>query len=395
MTDLGLSNWPVYEEDEISAVTNVLLSGQVNYWTGKLCREFEVAFSKFVCCDYGIALANGTVALELALKSLKLKPDDEVIVPARSYFATAGAVVAAGARPVFADIELETQNVSFNTLSKVISKKTKALICVHLSGLPCDMPSIIKFAKANQLFVIEDCAQAHGALIEGISVGSFGDISCWSFCQDKIMSTGGEGGMVTTNNKDFYHFMRSYKDHGKNFEKLEEFKSSSNANFKWVHDSFGSNYRMTEMQAAIGLKQLAKVKNWVVKRRANASLLTNVMKDLSWLRFPEHDSSLYNARYRLFGVVEREILKDARFRDKILKRFRDFGVPCFQGTCPEIYLEQSFVKSGLSPQLRLKNALQLSNRALMFLVHHNLGKEDMERYQGALSDALASLKTEI
>ena len=392
MTDLRLPKWPEYQDDEIDSVRDVLSSGKVNYWTGDICNEFEVKFSQSVGCNFGIALANGTLALELALKSLKLKSGDEVIVPARSYFATAAAVVNVGAKPVFADIELETQNLSLDTISKAISPNTKALICVHLSGLPCDMPTIQKFAKQKKLFVIEDCAQAHGASVNGRSVGSFGDVSCWSFCQDKIMSTGGEGGMVTTNNEDFYFFMRSYKDHGKNFAKVLETQGSSNATFKWVHDGFGSNYRMTEMQAAIGLKQLSKLKTWVRKRRANATLLVDAVGDLPWLGFPKSDLNFFNSRYRLFGMVQHPKSKNQIGRDMVLSRFREFGLPCFQGTCPEIYLEKSFVDNGLRPKQRLKNASELSSRAIMFLVHHNLCDESMERYSNALVEAIASLK---
>ena len=284
MLDGTFSPWPSYSVDEAKAIYNTLLSNKVNYWTGNECRNFEKKFSRYFKCKYSIAVSNGTVALDLALKALNICSGDEVIVPSRTYIASVSCIVNANATPVFADIDPLTQNITAETIELLITSKTKAIICVHLAGLPCEMDSIMKLAKLRNLFVIEDCAQAHGGKYNNKFVGTIGDIGCWSFCQDKIITTGGEGGMVTTNNKSLWHKMWSYKDHGKSYEAV--YNKKHPVGFKWLHESFGTNWRMTEMQAVIGMIQLKKLSEWNRKRLSNAKKSGKLQKNVEGFEYP-------------------------------------------------------------------------------------------------------------
>ena len=338
----------------------------MNYWTGNECRNFENEFSLWSDSEYSIALSNGTVALDLALIALDLK-EDEVIVTPRSFIASVSSVVSVGANPVFADVDLKTGNITAETIEKRITKKTKAIICVHLGGLPCEMDDIMKLAKKNNLFVIEDCAQAHGAKYKGKSVGSIGHIGAWSFCQDKIMTTGGEGGMVTTNSKKLWSLMWAYKDHGKDMESVKAISKGNS--FKWVHNSFGTNWRMTEMQAAIGRIQLKKMDKWNRLRQRNAHEIITALNKFSGLlnvsSLPKYSN---HAFYRVYCSINPNYLKKGWTRDKIIDDINSRGVPCFSGTCPEIYNEKAFVNSNFKVKERLINAKLLGENSIAFYV---------------------------
>ena len=260
MLNTPFSPWPSYTEEEANAVTDVLLSNKVNYWTGQECREFEKEFATFADSEYAIALANGTVGLDLILKGLGIGAGDEVIVTSRTFLASVSSIALAGAVPVFADVDADSQNVTAESIAAAVTEKTRAVLCVHLAGWPCDMDPIMDLATKHNLFVIEDCAQAHGARYKGRSVGSIGHAGAWSFCQDKIMTTGGEGGMVTCNDKALWSRMWSFKDHGKSWSAIYE--KDHPPGFRWLHESFGTNWRMTEMQGAIGRIQLARMPQW-------------------------------------------------------------------------------------------------------------------------------------
>ncbi len=377
MNQLDLSSWPVFSSEEIKAVSKILTSSKVNYWTGNEGKLFEKEFSSWTGSKYSIALSNGTVALDLALKALDIKKGDEVIVTPRSFIASASSVVNAGAKPVFSDIDPVSGNIAAEYIAKKITKKTKAIICVHLGGMPCEMDSIIKLANKHNLFIVEDCAQAHGAKYKGRSVGSLGDIGAWSFCQDKIMTTGGEGGMVTTNNKNLWNKMWSYKDHGKNFNLATS--SSSKVGFKWLHDSFGTNFRMTEMQSAIGRIQLSKLKNWNKLRQRNASEIIRVLKKFPQLvEVPTVPDHVNHAFYRVYCSVNPCMLKKGWSRDKIIDSINSRGVPCFSGACPEIYNEKAFVESNFQPKTRLSNAKLLGENSLAFLCHPTIRLKDLK-----------------
>ena len=378
------SPWPSFTKEEIHAVSSVLQSNNVNYWTGNECREFEKEFSKWVNVKYSISLANGTIALDLALRSLNIGSLDlndekpEVIVTSRSFIASASAIVNVGAVPVFVDVNRDSQNITVETIKASITKKTIAIICVHIAGWPCEMDKINELALANNLYVIEDCAQAHGAKYKGRMVGSYGDIAAWSFCQDKIMSTGGEGGMITTNNESLWRNAWAFKDHGKSYSAV--YKKPSNKVYRWLHESFGTNGRMTEMQAVIGRIQLRKMEAWNRSRSLNANSLKEVCDYYpKLLRTPLSPRDSVNAFYKFYTYVKPEGLQGGWTRDKLIEEICSLGVPCFSGACSEIYLESAFDKTTFRPKKRLPIAKELGETSLMFLVHPSLTKKDINK----------------
>jgi dTDP-4-amino-4,6-dideoxygalactose transaminase len=392
------ASWPSLSEDEVEAASVVLRSGKLNYWTGEEVRRFEDEFASFAGCQHAIAVANGTVALELGLYALKIGAGDEVIVPSRTFVASASCVVMRGARPVFADVDAISQTLTAETILEVLTPNTKAIIAVHLAGWPCDMDPIIELARDHGLRVIEDCAQAHGATYKGRPVGSLGDIAAFSFCQDKIMSTGGEGGMLTTNDRELWQRAWSFKDHGKDHGAA--YKQQTSSGFRWLHDSFGTNWRLTEMQAAIGRSLLAKLPGQVALRRRNANILSQRFGTLPALRVTIPPKEIGHAYYKYYVFLRLEWLRDEWSRDRLLQAVTAEGIPCFSGSCSEIYLEKAFPQD-MQPAQRLQVARQLGETSLMFLVHPTLSEQDMldtaraieKVLKGAsvqLSEALAS-----
>jgi len=377
-----LSNWPKYSEEEADAVREVLLSNKVNYWTGNECRKFEKEFAEWVGSKHAVAVANGTVALEFALKILGITSNDEVIVTSRTYLASVSAIINVGAVPIFTDVDHDSQNITAETIAPVITKRTRAIICVHLAGWPCEMDSIMSLAHQHDLYVIEDCAQANGAKFRGGSVGSIGDIGCWSFCQDKIMTTGGEGGMVTSNNKSMWSKIWSYKDHGKSWKAVYERNYPQDYKFKWLHESFGTNGRMTEMQAVIGRIQLKRMPDWHRKRLNNANSIWSAAKQCKGLRVPVIPDYIEHAAYKCYVFVK----GDVELRDKILREINEKGVPCYSGSCSEVYLEKAFDNTGYRPKERLAVAKELGETSLMFLVHPTLTKEEIQKTCDVLTE---------
>lgn len=378
MLNEPFSSWPNYTEEEATAVQQVLLSNKVNYWTGNEGREFEKEFAQWVNTKYAVALANGTVALDVAFKAIGVYEGDEVIVTSRTFIASVSSIITAGAIPVFADVDPDSQNITEDTIRKVISKNTKAIVCVHLAGWPCDMDPIMNLASEFNLFVIEDCAQAHGAKYNGKSVGSIGHIGAWSFCQDKIMSTGGEGGMVTTNEPELWSRMWSYKDHGKSWDSV--YKKEHPPGFRWLHESFGTNWRMTEMQAAIGRIQLKRMPQWHQERCKNAKAVLDMAEEFSEvLRIPRPLGNIEHAYYKTYLFVRPERLASDWNRDRIINEINLRGVPCFSGTCSEVYLEKAFDNTGLRPKERLPIVKELGETSLMFLVHPTLTQDEINK----------------
>ncbi len=375
MLNTPFSPWPSFTQEEADAVSTVLLSNKVNYWTGQAGRTFESEFAKFADAKYAVALANGTLALDLALLGLGIGEGDEVIVTSRTFLASVSSVITIGATPVFADVDPESQNITVDTIKAVMTAKTKAVICVHLAGWPCDMGPIMALSQANDFFVIEDCAQAHGAKYEGKSVGSIGHVSAWSFCQDKIMTTGGEGGMVTTNDEALWKKMWSYKDHGKSWDAV--YNKTHPPGFRWLHESFGTNWRLTEMQSAIGLVQLGRMVQWQQKRAENATRILDVCGDLPALAVAQVPQNVVHAYYKLYVQVRPEALKEGWDRDRIMNEINGLGVPCFSGSCSEVYLEKAFDNTGFRPKQRLAIAKQLGETSLMFLVHPTLTSAEL------------------
>ena len=377
MLNTSFSPWPSFSEEEADAVREVVLSNRVNYWTGQRCRDFEKEFAAWSGTEYAVAMANGTVALDVSLRGLGIGVGDEVVVTPRTFLASVSSIVNAGATPVFAEVDGDTQNITAETISAVLTPRTRAVICVHLAGWPCDMDPIMELAAKHNLKVIEDCAQAHGARYKGRPVGSIGHVGAWSFCQDKIMTTGGEGGMVTTNDRELWSRMWSFKDHGKSWDAVYERDHAPG--FRWLHESFGTNWRMMEMQAAIGRIQLRRMDDWHSKRSANAERIWSKAKELRGLRVPEIPSDVTHAAYKCYVFVEPEALNEGWSRDRILEEVAARGVPCFSGSCSEVYLEGAFENTGWRPQERLPVAKALGDTSLMFLVHPSLTEAEIDQ----------------
>ncbi len=387
MLNTPFSPWPSFTQEEADAVSRVLLSNKVNYWTGTECREFEKEFAAWCGSEHTIALANGTVALDLALKALNVGDGDEVVVTTRTFLASASAIVTAGAVPVFADVDCDSQDITAESIRAVVSKRTKAIICVHLAGWPCDMDSIMALAADLGCYVIEDCAQAHGALYKGRPVGSIGHVGAWSFCQDKIMTTGGEGGMVATNDRDLWSRMWSYKDHGKSWSAVYETKHPPG--FRWLHESFGTNWRMTEMTAVIGRIQLKRMSQWHQARCQNALAILDVAEQFpTLLRVPRPPEFIEHAWYKCYLFVRIEGLGVGWSRDLIMNEINRHGVPCFSGTCSEVYLEKAFENTGWRPKKRLPIAKELGETSLMFLVHPTLTQQEITKTCNVLSEVM-------
>lgn len=368
-----LSSWPVFAEDEIAAVEAVLRSGKVNYWTGTEGREFEREFAAYVGTRHGIAIANGTVTLELALMALGIQPGDEVILPPRTFMATATAIVLRGGVPVFADLDPISGNISAATIDAVRTHKTKAVIPVHLGGWPCEMDEI----RALGIPIIEDCAQAHGAEYKGRKVGSLSEVASWSFCQDKIMTLGGEGGAITCDDDALWDVMWSYKDHGKTWEAVYERKHPPG--FRWVNERFGTNWRLTDMQSAIARVQLRKLDDWVAQRRANAAVLNEVLADVPGLEVPMPGPHLKHAYYRWYGYLDVARLRDGWTRERVCEEVMALGPWCQVGSCSEIYLEKAFDGTGFRPPTRLPVAKRIGESSLSLRTDPNLTPADMAR----------------
>lgn len=372
-----MNPWPHISPDEIEAASKVLASGKINYWTGDECKQFEQEFAHFLGINHAIAVMNGTVALELALYALDIGPGDDVIVTSRTFLASASAIVARGARPVFADVDEDSQNITAKTIKAALTPSTKAIICVHLAGWCCEMDKIMALASEHDLYVIEDCAQAHGAKYQNKLAGTWGHISAFSFCQDKIMTTGGEGGMVVTNDEALWKKAWSYKDHGKGYDTV--FNKEHPPGFRWLHESFGTNWRMTEMQAAIGRKQLEKLPGWLFRRNQIAKQLDTVFAGFDAVRVPKPTGDVYHAFYKYYVFIKPEMLNDEWSRDRIMSEIISQNVPCFSGSCSEIYLEKCFENNRLMPEHRLPVAKKLGETSLMFLVHPTLSDEDVQK----------------
>ena len=372
---IPLPLWPNFAEDEIEAVATVLRSGKVNAWTGERTEKFEREFAALMGVKHAVAVANGTIALEHAMRALGIGPGDEVVVPSKTFIATASCVAVVGGIPVVADVDPDSQNITAASIATVLTERTKAVIVVHLAGWPCEMDEILALAKARGLFVVEDCAQSLGARYKGRMTGSIGDIGAFSFCQDKIITTGGEGGMFVTNSRELWEEIWSYKDHGKSYAAV--FGREHPPGFRWLHESFGSNWRLTEMQSAIGRLQLQKLPQWLAARRRNAGLLSQGLANIPGLRLATAPAHSEHAYYKYYVFVRPEMLRPGWTIEHILEALEAEGVLCTVGACSEIYLERAFVDAGLGPKAPLPVASRLADSSLMFMLHPGLTEQDM------------------
>lgn len=399
MLNTKFAAWPSFTQEEADAVAQVVLSNRVNYWTGQECRTFEKEFAQFAGSAYAIAVSNGTLALDLALKGLGIGAGDEVIVTPRTFIASASCVVTAGATPVFADVDAQSGNLSEDTIAPMITDKTRAIIVVHLAGWPADMDPIMELAARHDIKVIEDCAQAHGARYKGRPVGGIGHVGAWSFCQDKIMTTGGEGGMVTVNDPDLWADMWAYKDHGKSYDAV--YNREHAPGFRWLHENIGTNWRMMEIQAVIGRIQLKRMADWTKARTDNANRIEAALIAAGGdaVRIPQLrcqgctgcdvSTGCTHANYKYYAYVEPDALAPGWTRDRIVSEINALGVPCFQGTCSEVYLEKAFDGLDVRPKSTLKTTQRLGETSIMFLVHPTLTADEINQTETAISEVFA------
>ena len=338
--EIGFPGWPKFAPEVCEKVSEVLNSGKVNYWTGKVGMEFEDAFAKWAGAKAAISCTNGTAALHIALSALGVGPGDEVIVPSYTFIASSFSVVQAGAIPVFADVT-EDHTLDPACIEALITPRTKAIVVVHLYGVVADMGPIVDIAKKHGLFVVEDCAQCIGGKYDGITVGLVGDVGCYSFCQSKHFTTGGEGGMVITNNDDLAWECRSFRDHGydvrarMNMLALEE-------KLPYIHRRVGFNYRMTEMQSMIGLCELRRFDSWNLKRRFEyAAMYDKALSGLKGIKaIPVNTAERKNAYWWYPILIDLDVV-DITAKE-FIKELIGMGIPCSGILWPESYLEQAY-----------------------------------------------------
>jgi dTDP-4-amino-4,6-dideoxygalactose transaminase len=384
--DLSPYPWPFFDTDEVEASSSVLRSGKVNYWTGPQGREFEKEFADYFGVRYTVAMSNGTATLEACFRALGLQPGDEVVTTPRTFIGTSSAMVMQGGIPIMADVDRDSGNITAETIARALTPRTKAILPVHLGGWPCEMDDIMSLAEEKGLKVIEDCAQSHGAMYRGQHTGAKGHVSSWSFCQDKIMTTGGEGGMVGTDDEEFWSRMWSLKDHGKSYDAV--YRRQHEPGFRWLHEGWGTNWRLTEPQSAIGRRQLVKLPEWTAVRTRNAHILEERLRPLDVLRVPVVPDHMKHAYYKLYAYVRPEALKSDWSRERILHEFEQAGIPALTGSCSEIYLEKAFTESPFAHQGRLPVAKELGETSLMFLVHPTLTEEAMHDMADAIYEVL-------
>lgn len=390
-----LPNWPAFGDEEVEAVERVLRSNRVNYWTGHEGRAFEVEYAESVGRAHGVAVANGTLALELALRAFGVGPGHEVIVPARTFIATASAAVAVGATPVIADVERDSGNLTADTVRDALSEHTRAIIPVHVGGWPVDMDPIVALANEHDLTVIEDCAQAHDGAYRGRSAGNLGShAATFSFCQDKIIPVG-DGGMLVLDDQDAYERAWAYKDHGKSHKKATESGSApGGASFRWLVDSFGSNWRLDEMSSAVGRVGLRKLPLWHSARTENALRLAKRLSGATnALRVPLPAPDTTHAFYRLYAYVEPTSLREGWTRDRIIEAVNAEGIAVHYGVCAEVYREAAFEAASLGPSTRLPVAAELHETSLAFHVHPTLTNRDIDDTVAAVAKVMEAATT--
>ena len=380
--------WPHFAEDEIDAVSAVLRSGKINYWTGEQGRAFEREYAQATGRRHGIALANGTLALELALQAFGVGAGDEVITASRTYVASASCAVMCGAVPVVADVDADSQCVTAATLRAALSSRTRAIVVVHLAGWPCPMDEIMALAAEHGLIIVEDCAQAHGATWRGRPVGAFGHAAAFSFCQDKIITTGGEGGMLVLDDEEAWQRAWAYKDIGRSFDAV--YHRQHAPGFRWLTESFGSNWRLTELQSVLGRLQLAKLPGWTEARRHNAGVLARGFAEIPALRVPVPPPHVGHAYYKFYAFVRPRALAAGWSRDRIMAELNERGVGCTVGSCSEIYREKAFTDRGWGPEQRLATAQELGETSLCFMVHPTLAPATLDAHVAAMHEVMAA-----
>ncbi|MHC4795399.1 MAG: DegT/DnrJ/EryC1/StrS family aminotransferase [Planctomycetota bacterium] len=334
--------WPSFQQSTIKKAMEPLKSGKVNYWTGEVGTEFEKQWARWNRAKYAITTTSGTSALHTAVAALGIGPGDEVICPSYSFIASSFCILQAGALPVFADVD-NSHTLDPKDIKSKINRRTKAILVVHLYGIVADMDPIMRIARKHNLYVIEDCAQCFGGIYKGKKAGTIGDVGCFSFCQSKHFTTGGEGGAVITNHDDIHWECKSFRDHGYDVkERLRLLELE--AKLMYIHNRVGFNYRMTEMQSTIGLCELKRLSSWnLPNRRQNGRYLIKALKDHPLVLHPPLDTKArQNAYWWAPFVLDTNKLKVSV--KQFIAAMNAEGVPTYSVLWPEMYKEEAFIK---------------------------------------------------
>ena len=340
--DGSFPGWPQFNPAVYDKVTDILKSGKVNYWTGKVGMEFEKAWAKWLGVGHAISVANGTCALHTALASLGVGPGDEVICTSYSFIASSFCALQAGALPVFVDCGTD-HLINPALIEEAITERTKAIVVVHLYGMVADMDPIMEIARKHNLYVVEDCAQCFGGVYKGKKAGTIGNVGCFSFCQSKHFTTGGEGGMVVTNDEDLAWECRSFRDHGYDVKaKLNLLEMEGKQ--LYIHRRVGFNFRMTEMQSQIGLCELERFDDWNLKNRIrNGKMLIAQLKDHPLIKYcPVDTEERQNSFWWAPFVIDTDKLKDGIDTKQVIAAIAAEGVPVYSVLWPEMYKEQAY-----------------------------------------------------
>ena len=342
--EIGFPMWPQFAPETPDQVAELLKTGKVCYWTGKVGMEFEEAWAKWIGSKMAISCTNGTAALHIAIASLGIGPGDEVIVPSYSFIASSFSIVQAGAIPVFADVT-DDHTIDPACIEKLITPRTKGIVVVHLYGVMCDMGKIMEIAKKHNLKVIEDCAQCFGGEFNGKKAGTIGDVGCFSFCQSKHFTTGGEGGMVVTNDEDLGWECRSFRDHGYDVKQRMNMLALEES-LPYIHRRVGFNYRMTEMQSLIGLNELKRFDNWNLARRLKyAKMYDEAFKDQPGIASLPLNTEERKSAYWWYPI-RLDLSKLDCDAPAIIKELGAAKIPCYGIQWPEAYLEKAYVEHG-------------------------------------------------
>jgi len=375
-----MKRWPSYSDEEIDLVCSILKSGKVNYWSGDVGRKFEEEFAVYTGNDHAIACANGTVALIMAYKAVGVDEESEVITTPRTFVATSSAAAMCGASLRYADVDYWSGCITAKSIEPLVTDRTKCVSVVHLGGHPGDIESIARLCKEKGISLIEDCSQAHGASVNGKIVGSFGDIGVWSFCQDKIISTGGEGGMVATSNELYAERMFQMKDHGRNRRQVGA-SSKTSASFKWTVESIGMNYRLTEMQSALGRYQLKRLEHNLRRRQDIADVYEEILGSCSEFRFPSLKENERCAYYRFYVYCQGA--NSGERRNWLIEEMQKHGYSVNVGSCPEVWREKG-LKQYTQQVSSLRYAQMLGETSIALPISHLMSNEDAASIAEAL-----------
>jgi perosamine synthetase len=366
METLTFPTWPQLEPNDIGAVVETLKSSRLSQLSSNAVKDFESAFADLHGSKHCIAVNSGTSAIHAALVAMDIKAGDEVIVPSHTFIGSASPILYQQAIPVFADVDSKTFCVSTECLNDLMTERTKAIIAVHLNGQPAPVDEIVEYAKRRGIAVIEDVAQALGARLRGTRVGTFGHVACFSFWEDKIITTGGEGGAILTDDDEIASRIRRLRHHGEKLSQNTRLYSSV---------ELGYNYRLTAMQAALGLSQLTRLESYVSARRSNAFLLTEGLRDITGLHTPCEVNGYMHCFWKYVCRVHSNGSQGEA--EPIVNKLQMAGIPAYRRYPTPLHRQPVFTAAGHKQQ-KCVIADQLSHELFSLPVHPALSTAHIE-----------------